>query len=152
MADVCEKHNVKLLTYGTLVGPRKRLRHRTNTYAFRQCGGFLADKWLGVPEPDLYGGNLTPSQRKVFRLNPCRALAGANTLLQYLDMIVKAWGDWSLFQELLRILRSIGDRHGGASIANIATRWVLDHPCVGAVIIGEIARTYLLVSHSHAAC
>ncbi|KIJ96712.1 hypothetical protein K443DRAFT_682115 [Laccaria amethystina LaAM-08-1] len=100
MSDVCEKHDLKLLTYGTL------------------CGGFLADKWLGAVEPDLYSGNLTPSQRK------------------YLDMIVKAWGSWELFQALLHVLRSIGDRHAGRSISNIATRWVLDHPFVGAVIIG----------------
>ncbi|GBE81301.1 Aldo/keto reductase [Sparassis crispa] len=100
MADVCGKHGIKLLTYGTL------------------CGGFLADKWFHKAEPDLYSGNLTPSQRK------------------YLDMILKAWGDWSLFQSLLSVLRDIGDRHGGVSIANVATRWVLDHPCVGAVIIG----------------
>ncbi|KAF9462857.1 NADP-dependent oxidoreductase domain-containing protein [Collybia nuda] len=100
MSDVCEKHDLKLLTYGTL------------------CGGFLADKWMGKPEPDLYSGNLTPSQRK------------------YLDMIVKVWGTWELFQSLLATLRVIGDRHGGLSIANIATRWVLDHPFVGAVIIG----------------
>ncbi|KAH7909488.1 NADP-dependent oxidoreductase domain-containing protein [Hygrophoropsis aurantiaca] len=100
MADVCEAHNVKLLTYGTL------------------CGGFLADKWLNQPEPDLYTGNLTPSQRK------------------YLDMILKAWGNWTLFQSLLAVLRDVGNRHGGLSIANIATRWVLDHSFVGAVIIG----------------
>ncbi|KAF9791300.1 NADP-dependent oxidoreductase domain-containing protein [Thelephora terrestris] len=100
MTDVCQKHNAKLLTYGTL------------------CGGFLSDSWLGEPEPQLYDGSLTPSQRK------------------YLDMILKAWGDWSLFQELLSVLRSIGDRHGGVSIANVATRWVLDQPGVGAVIIG----------------
>lgn len=100
MADVCQRHNVRLLTYGTL------------------CGGFLADQWLGQPEPDAYSGRLTPSQRK------------------YLDMIVKAWGDWTLFQSLLVVLRQIGDRHGGVSIANVATRWVLDYPCVGAVIIG----------------
>ena len=56
---------------------------------------------------------------------------------QYLDMILKAWGDWTLFQQLLSILRTIGDRHGGVSIANVATRWVLDYPCVGAVIIGK---------------
>ncbi|EGN92064.1 hypothetical protein SERLA73DRAFT_191639 [Serpula lacrymans var. lacrymans S7.3] len=91
MADVCEKHNVKLLTYGTL------------------CGGFLADKWLHRP-------NLTCTP--------------------YLDMILKAWGDWSLFQNLLAVLRDIGNRHGGLGIANIATRWVLDHSFVGAVIIG----------------
>ncbi|EDR02627.1 uncharacterized protein LACBIDRAFT_308315 [Laccaria bicolor S238N-H82] len=100
MSDVCERHDLKLLTYGTL------------------CGGFLGDKWLGAPEPDLYSGNLTPSQRK------------------YLDMIVKAWGSWELFQELLVILHRIGHQHDGRSIANVATRWVLDHRFVGAVIIG----------------
>ena len=51
-------------------------------------------------------------------------------------MIVKAWGDWPLFQVLLTTLRQIGDAHANASIANVATRWVLDHACVGAVIIG----------------
>lgn len=100
MAAVCEKHNVKLLTYGTV------------------CGGLLSDQWLYAQEPDPYSDHLTPSQRK------------------YLDMILKAWGDWSLFQKLLVTLRSIGDAHGGVSIANVATRWVLDHPFVGAVIIG----------------
>lgn len=54
---------------------------------------------------------------------------------QYLDVIVKAWGTWALFQTLLAVLREIGNRHG-RSIANIATRWVLDHSVVGAVIIG----------------
>ncbi|KAI0071795.1 Aldo/keto reductase [Panus rudis PR-1116 ss-1] len=100
MNHVCEKHGIRLLTYGTL------------------CGGFLADQWLNQPEPDLYSGNLTPSQRK------------------YLDVITNAWGNWDLFQSLLAVLRNIGDRHGGLSIANIATRWVLDHPFVGAVIVG----------------
>ncbi|KAA1467011.1 Aldo/keto reductase [Dentipellis sp. KUC8613] len=100
MADVCEKHGIKLLTYGSM------------------CGGFLADAWLQQPEPDPYSGALTPSQRK------------------YLDVIMKAWGDWPLFQELLGVLRAVGDRHGGASIANVAARWVLDHPFVGAVLVG----------------
>jgi len=100
MSDVCEKHNLKLLTYGTL------------------CGGFLFDQWIGKDEPDPYGGNLSPSQRK------------------YLDVIVKAWGTWQLFQSLLLLLREIGSRHGGVSISNVATRWVLEHPFVGAVIIG----------------
>lgn len=64
-------------------------------------------------------------------------------------MILKAWGDWTLFQSLLKVLRSIGDRHGGASIANIATRWVLDHPCVGAVIIGVYHLPCLYNSGAH---
>ncbi|KAI0745418.1 Aldo/keto reductase [Earliella scabrosa] len=100
MAEACHKHNVKLLTYGTM------------------CGGFLSDQWLGKEEPDLYSGSLTPSQRK------------------YLDMIVTAWGSWSLFQSLLTVLRSIADKYEGMSIANVATRWVLDHDFVGAVLIG----------------
>jgi len=99
MGDVCEKHNVKLLTYGTL------------------CGGFLSDTWLGKPEPEAYSGTLTPSQRK------------------YLDVILKVWGDWDLFQTLLKTLRTVADRHS-VSVANVATRWVLDHAFVGAVIIG----------------
>ena len=64
MADVCEKHNLKLLTYGTLVGSRDM----TDSVSYShdpQCGGFLADRWLNVAEPDLYSGSLTPSQRKV---------------------------------------------------------------------------------------
>jgi len=101
MGDVCEKHGLKLLTYGTL------------------CGGFLADEWLGQSEPEAYQPSMTPSQRK------------------YLDMILKVWGDWSLFQTLLATLRSIGDRHEGVSIANVATRWVLNHRFVGAVLVGS---------------
>lgn len=53
-------------------------------------------------------------------------------------MIVKAWGDWTLFQALLVVLRSIADKYEGMNIANIATRWVLDHPFVGAVIVGTL--------------
>lgn len=60
-------------------------------------------------------------------------------------MIVRAWGTWELFQTLLKVLRRIGDRHGNLSIANVATRWVLDHPFVGAVLIGKF---HLLSFHS----
>lgn len=35
------------------------------------------------------------------------------------------------------VLRTIADKYEGMSIANVATRWVLDHPFVGAVIIGN---------------
>ncbi|KAF5978892.1 hypothetical protein FCOIX_5603 [Fusarium coicis] len=98
MADACSRHDIKLLTYGTL------------------CGGFIADKWLNQPEPDVYDTNITPSQRK------------------YYGMIC-SWGGWDLFQELLSVLRTIATKHK-VNISNIATRWVLDFPYVGAVIIG----------------
>ena len=50
-------------------------------------------------------------------------------------MILKAWGSWKLFQSLLAVLKTIGDKYE-MSIANIATRWVLDHDFVGAVLVG----------------
>jgi aryl-alcohol dehydrogenase-like predicted oxidoreductase len=98
MGEICARHNVKLLTYGTL------------------CGGFLADKWLGKHEPQLFGAESTPSQRKYFEM-------------------IQTWGDWDLFQTLLQVLRNVADKHD-VSISNVATRWVLDFPYVGAVIVG----------------
>ncbi|OJD36543.1 aldo keto reductase [Diplodia corticola] len=81
------------------------------------CGGFLADQWLDQPEPEPFSCEMTPSQRKY-----CEAIL--------------TWGSWSLFQTLLRTLSEIGAKHG-VSISNVATRWVLDFPYVGAVIVGS---------------
>ncbi|GAM36795.1 hypothetical protein TCE0_018f06170 [Talaromyces pinophilus] len=99
LGQACINHNVKLLTYGTL------------------CGGFLAEKWLEKPEPDLYGTEITPSQRKYYTM-------------------IRSWGGWELFQNLLHTLKLIGTKHN-VSISNVATRWVLDFPYVGAVIVGS---------------
>ncbi|OJD24118.1 hypothetical protein ACJ73_04524 [Blastomyces percursus] len=49
MAEACEKHNIKLLTYGTL------------------CGGFLSENWIRKDEPDSFGEEMTPSLRKCLR-------------------------------------------------------------------------------------
>lgn len=49
--------------------------------------------------------------------------------------MICSWGGWDLFQELLSVLRTVATKHG-VNISNIATRWVLDFPYVGAVIIG----------------
>ncbi len=78
-------------------------------------GGFFSEKYLGVDEP--HRGNLTTS-----------------SLQKYKNMI-DAWGGWQLFQELLSILNKIAQKHN-CSIANIATRFVLDKPQVAGVIIG----------------
>ena len=79
------------------------------------CGGLLSDRYLGQPEP---------------------APASLNTasLRKYKQMI-DAWGGWSLFQRLLAALRTVADKHN-ASIANVATRYVLDRPAVAGVIVG----------------
>ena len=78
-------------------------------------GGFFSEKYLGVDEP--HRGDLTTS-----------------SLQKYKNMI-DAWGGWQLFQELLSLLNSIAKKHN-CSIANIATRFVLDKPQVAGVIIG----------------
>jgi aryl-alcohol dehydrogenase-like predicted oxidoreductase len=49
--------------------------------------------------------------------------------------MITIWGGWELLQQLLSTLSSIGKKYN-ASISNVATRWVLDHDYVGAVIIG----------------
>ncbi|KAJ6002220.1 hypothetical protein N7499_001915 [Penicillium canescens] len=98
MVEFCNKNNIKLLTYGTLLG------------------GLLAEKWVGKEAPDLYAETMTPSLRKYFAM-------------------IQNWGGWPLFQELLHTLQKIGRKHN-VSVSNVATRWVLDFPCVGAVIVG----------------
>ncbi|TVY50925.1 Flagellar radial spoke protein 5 [Lachnellula cervina] len=98
MAEICRKHDVKLLTYGSL------------------CGGFLADKWLNEPAPNMFREDMTPSHRKYYE-------------------IITIWGGWKLLQRLLSALSSIGKKHN-VSISNVATRWVLDHNYVAATIIG----------------
>ena len=103
---------------------------------FFKCGGFLSTQWIDKEEPDPYGSNLSPSQRKVRWDAQIWGMSALNHATQYLDIIVNAWGTWKLFQSLLILLREIGNRHGGVSVSNVATRWVLEHTFVGAVIIG----------------
>ncbi len=79
------------------------------------CGGLLTDAWLGRPEP-----------------GP-RELATAS-LRKYHQMI-RAWGDWELFQALLRACRMVADRHA-ASIAQVAIAAILERPAVAGVIVG----------------
>ncbi|KAL0070570.1 hypothetical protein AAF712_002409 [Marasmius tenuissimus] len=82
------------------------------------CGGFLSNKWLGVKSPEIYCETmgLTPSQRKYFD-------------------VISTWGSWSNLQTLLSTLKTIADKHG-VDVSNVAARWVLDCPTVGAVIVG----------------
>jgi aryl-alcohol dehydrogenase-like predicted oxidoreductase len=79
------------------------------------CGGLMSEHYLGKPEPSLYELD-TASLRKYKRM-------------------IDAWGGWKLFQELLSTLHQIAEKHI-VSIANIATRYILDRPSVAGVIIG----------------
>ncbi|EDO30321.1 predicted protein [Nematostella vectensis] len=79
------------------------------------AGGFLTKRYLGKPEPTADQLN-TASLRK------------------YKQMI-DAWGGWKLFQELLSELEKVASTHN-VSMANVATRYILDQPAVAGVIIG----------------
>lgn len=79
------------------------------------CGGFLSEKYLGKSEP-----------------NPMTL--ETVSLRKYKNMI-DAWGGWSLFQELLKVLDKIANKHQ-VSIPNVAVRYILDKPAVAGVIVG----------------
>ena len=124
MTEVCRTHGVRLLAYGTL------------------AGGFLSERWLGRDEPPI-DESLTLSQMKYRR---------------FIDQA----GGWERLQGLLRVMdrvarraRMAGNparsgrqsanpnvtsgspgRPTGVSIANVACRYVLEHPAVAAIIVG----------------
>jgi len=95
MSEVCERHGIRLLAYGTL------------------CGGLLGERWAGRTEPR---DENTWSEMKYRRF-------------------IETAGGWEAFQSLLEACGTVAARHG-VSIANVASRWVLDHPAVAAIIVG----------------
>jgi aryl-alcohol dehydrogenase-like predicted oxidoreductase len=58
------------------------------------------------------------------------------------QLIIDEFGGWGLQQDLLEFLHAIAGKHD-ASIAAIATRWVLDRDPVGGVIIGARSEAHL---------
>jgi aryl-alcohol dehydrogenase-like predicted oxidoreductase/enamine deaminase RidA (YjgF/YER057c/UK114 family) len=77
------------------------------------CGGFLSEVWLGRAEPQ----SLPDWSRSKYK--------------RFID----AADGWAALQMILAAAHRIACKHG-VSIANVATRWVLDHDSVAAVIIG----------------
>lgn len=92
------------------------------------AGGFLSDRWLDAAEP---AGPL------------------ANRSLVKYKLIIEDFGGWPLYQELLRALRRIADRHGVDS-ASVATRLALDFPGVAAAIVGATSQKHLAANVSAA--
>lgn len=76
-------------------------------------GGLLTERWLGKPEPV---GLETWSEMKYKRF-------------------INAAGGWKRYQHVLSKLAEVAGRHQ-TSIANIASRFILDQPAVGAIIVG----------------
>ena len=77
------------------------------------AAGFLSERWLGAALPGVIAGR---------------------SLTKY-ELIIREFGTWPLFQELLSVLEPIGRRHG-ASISTVAIRYILDRPGVAAAIVG----------------
>ena len=79
------------------------------------AGGWLSNRWLGQPEPDWEQGG-TWSQMKYGRF-------------------MRVAGGWPALQRVLRAADAVARRHD-VSIANVASRYVLEHPAVAGVIVG----------------
>jgi aryl-alcohol dehydrogenase-like predicted oxidoreductase/enamine deaminase RidA (YjgF/YER057c/UK114 family) len=79
------------------------------------AGGLLSERWIGASEA---------------------AAAGIDdwSKMKY-KRFIEAIGGWPIVQKILNALKSVAAKHQ-VSIANIATRWVLEQPAVAAVIIG----------------
>ncbi len=78
------------------------------------AGGFLSERWLGAAAP---------------------ADALENRSLIKYRLVIEDGGGWDAFQRRLGVLHAVATRHG-VQVANVAQRWVLDQPAVGAVIVG----------------
>ena len=77
-------------------------------------GGFLSERWIGVSRSDF-----EPETR---------------SHVKYLQIIEDSLG-WDGFQKILLLLKEIADTYE-VSIANVATKYILDQPGVGAVMVG----------------
>ena len=77
------------------------------------AGGFLGERWVGAAEPRVPA---TWSQMKYKRF-------------------IDAAGGWGAFQQVLSVVQGVAQRLN-VTIANIATRYVLDQPAVAAAIVG----------------
>lgn len=79
------------------------------------AGGFLSERWLGLAAPTA-------------------AELGDWSKMKYKRFIDTA-GGWPAFQRLLEALAGVAARKR-VSIANVATRWVMEQPAVGAIVVG----------------
>ncbi len=78
-------------------------------------GGFLSERWLGRSEPA--AGDIADWSKMKY------------------NRFIGAIGGWGALQAILSAADAIARKHR-VSIANVATRWVLEQPAVAAVIVG----------------
>ena len=85
------------------------------------AGGFLSDRYLNVPDP------VPPYENR--------------SLTKY-RLIIEEFGSYELFQQALRILRKIADKHQ-VNITEVACQFILQKPMVAGVIVGARNRSHL---------
>ena len=103
MATLCASRGIGLLCYGAL------------------AGGFLHERWLGMPEPQ------APLENR--------------SLVKY-KLIIDDIGGWALFQRLLHVLHRIAAAHH-TTIGAIAIHHVLGQRAVAAAIVGARSTAHL---------
>lgn len=86
------------------------------------AGGFLSERWISQPEPQIE--------------------ALTNRSLTKYKLIIEDTGGWTAFQELLLALQRIAVRHQ-ASLASIASAYILSRPAIAGVIIGAVNTHHL---------
>jgi aryl-alcohol dehydrogenase-like predicted oxidoreductase/enamine deaminase RidA (YjgF/YER057c/UK114 family) len=77
------------------------------------AGGFLGDRWVGQPEP----AEIPDWSKSKYK--------------RFIDEV----GGWGALQTVLAAAKAIALKYG-VSVSNVAARWVLEQPAVGAVIVG----------------
>ena len=131
MFDICTKHNIRLLCYGSL------------------AGGFLSDRWLGNEDPVPNNATFINSKDKDAAAMLAEKLTNRSLIKYYL--MIHEFGGWTLFQELLQAMRKVADRHSHVcNIATVAQAWVLSRRCVGGVILGLSGNESHIDSAKHA--
>lgn len=78
-------------------------------------GGFLSDRWVGRPEPT--AADIPDWSKMKYK--------------RFIDAV----GGWDAVQHVLGAAKAIAQKHG-VSVANVATRWVLELPAVAGIIVG----------------
>ena len=118
MTEVCRRHGVALLAYGTL------------------AGGFLSERWLGRPEPPI-DESLTWSQMKYRRfIDRAGGWDRFQRLLEAVSRVAGRVGEDNPDVTLGLAEETRESASPGVSMANVVCRYVLEQAAVAGIIVG----------------
>lgn len=97
-------------------------QHSISQLCYGTLAGWLfSSEWIGKPEPKGPFSNRSLTKYK---------------------LVIEDFGGWDLFQELLRSLEVVAERHG-VTVSVVALRWVLDRAGVAAAIVGATSTQHI---------